>query len=1110
MKNVFLLLAGLFCVIRQTYAQDGIRFAADFAPSQRATAAVERPFRDDTCLNGSWKFMPVALDLAPDPRKLEQPIVPSDPQWSATPLRIPSPWNVNSFAGGHEGGDFVTYPDYPAEWDTVRAGWLMRNIPYKKSWAGRRLILHFEAVAGYTCVFVNGRAVGHHFDNFLPFDIDITDDVRPAGGNELLVWVASARLFDKRGPYGRRPYVGGSFWGQHIAGIWQDVDLLVRPVAYIAGTFVQPFVSRDTLSVTVTLHNSAGRRTSVRLSGSIRPWINTADTSVIGAPEPRWRLGQTVLALEGPSLTLPPHGDTTVTFSSIVRGRLALWSPDTPHLYGIVVRMAPNDRLSTANSISPSGRRAQSAANSGPDKEIDLSYTRFGWREATIRNGQFLLNGQPLILKGDSWHFMGIPQMTRRYAWAWYTMLKAAHANAVRLHAEPYPVFYLDVADEMGMLVLDETAMWASDGGPDITSDEYWKAADDHLGHFILRDRNHPSVFGWSVCNENIPVAVNVFHAPESLVQRQLKAIDNWTAIARAMDPTRNWISGDGETGRPTDLPTIIGHYGGEADYRQWSSAGRLWGIGESGMAYYGTPRQASAFNGDASYVSQEGRMEGVAAEATHLVNLQKKYHAVYRSVFNLVWYGLQPLELGLADTLRAPMSSDGIFFHPFREGQPGIQPGRLGPYTTTLNPGYDPGLPLYRPWPLFTALAAAYGESGEEQEPVPPSTAAAGVAAATGSATGVAGSPIAAGSVGSTVGVVNSATAAGRQHESAIRLVSADGEGLDTLLRNLGASLAAGPSDHIIIDGIHLPDSATLAHVLATAGSGSSILIWGLRPSGVPVLNQVLPEKVTVTDRKATSYIPMQPDGLLQGLGNPAWYFSELTRRPVSEYAMTGDIVQKGKILLAACNTDWQRWNGRPEYSKTAAVIRSEREAKPAGSVLVEYVVGRGRIYLLSIDPDMQVSKTVIRQLLVNWGAQLTDSAGLSHSSISGHRYSAFDDRGVWHVQAASRLNFWLYSPRSLVNLLVEPDLPTLNMQVSGSDEWQLRVNGKVAVHSSRPEALPLQKGWNHLVLEIRHPNNQPLTVQLTSTVPAFLSTLRSAVNAPDTESISNDDAHE
>ena len=44
-------------------------------------------------------------------------------------------------------------------------------------------------------------------------------------------------------------------------------------------------------------------------------------------------------------------------------------------------------------------------------------------------------------LRGDSWHFLGIPQMTRRYAWAWYTALKAAHGNAVRLHAQPYPRF---------------------------------------------------------------------------------------------------------------------------------------------------------------------------------------------------------------------------------------------------------------------------------------------------------------------------------------------------------------------------------------------------------------------------------------------------------------------------------------------------------------------------------------------------------------------------------------------------------------------------------------------------------------------------------------------
>ena len=53
--------------------------------------------------------------------------------------------------------------------------------------------------------------------------------------------------------------------------------------------------------------------------------------------------------------------------------------------------------------------------------------------------------------------------MTRRYPWAWYTALRDANCNAVRLHAQPFPSFYLDVADEMGILVLDESAMWASD-----------------------------------------------------------------------------------------------------------------------------------------------------------------------------------------------------------------------------------------------------------------------------------------------------------------------------------------------------------------------------------------------------------------------------------------------------------------------------------------------------------------------------------------------------------------------------------------------------------------------------------------------------------------------
>lgn len=1039
-------------------------FSPAFAPGERATTPAERSFRDDTCLNGSWQFMPVALEPHLDRNVLEEAVPPGHFAPDATPIRIPSPWNVNSFPGGHDGGDFITYPDYPANWDTVRAGWLRRTIPYKQSWRGRRLILHFEAVAGYTRIFVNGNLVGSHFDNFLPFEIDITDAIKPGKDNELLVWVAASRLFDKQGHYGRRPYVGGSFWGQHIAGIWQDVNLLVRPASYIRETVVESLVAADSLRLRVTVCNTSSHPVSTRLSAEVHPWINEAGSSVIEAPEPRWRLDKTVLTLDGPSVVLPANTDTTVTFAVAVHGRLAQWDPEHPNLYGVLVKMAQT-------------RDANAA---------DVAYTRFGWRETTIRGKEFLLNGRPMVMKGDSWHFMGIPQMTRRYAWAWYTMLKAAHANAVRLHAQPYPSFYLDMADEMGILVLDETAMWASDGGPDITSEDYWNSAADHLRNLIRRDRNHPSVFGFSVCNENIPVAVNVFHAPEPLVQRQLTEIDRWVSIVREMDPTRPWISGDGETGKPTTLPTLLGHYGGEAAYKGWSSVPIPWGIGESGMAYYGTPRQTAAYNGEASYVSPAGRMEGVADEALRLANAQKKFQAVYRSIFNLVWYGLQPLELGLSDTTRAPMPQDGIFFGPFKEGQPGVQPERLGPYTTTLNPGYDPALPLYRPWPLFTTLCAALGDTAVQADPPQPETFKRSRPVMT---------------------------------AASIRVLSGDTALLDTLLRNVGATVTTGSGDaaadgggavaaadggggiaaapdHILIDGIHLPEQTVLSSALAAAEKGASVLIWGIRPSTVPFINAVLPAKLVITARKATSYIP--GDGALGG--NADWYFSELSKLPVSDYALSG-----GHGLLAACEVDWQRWNGRPEHSKTIALLRSEREAKPAGNVLVSYPVGQGRVDVFTIDPAnlYKVSRQAMRNVLEYWGVRLRDSAGSANAAldaegrlvlamVNGELASNFDG------SAPTRLSFWVYSPRSLVNLLVEPDIPTVKLRVNGSDDWQVRVNDNPA----SAVALPLQKGWDHIVIEIRKRSIGTLSVQLSSDHTSFLSTLRSNAVAADTDS--------
>jgi beta-galactosidase len=102
-----------------------------------------------------------------------------------------------------------------------------------------------------------------------------------------------------------------------------------------------------------------------------------------------------------------------------------------------------------------------------------------------------------------------------------------------------------------------------------------------------------------------------------------------------------------------------------------------------------------------------------------------------------------------------------------------------------------------------------------------------------------------------------------------------------------------------------------------------------------------------------------------------------------------------------------------------------------------------------------------------------------------------------VADVAAPMQLGFWLYSPRSLVNLLVEPDIPTVSLTVQGSGDWQLRVGDSPA----KPGALPLQKGWNRILIDIRKRTAGELKIRLSSDHPAFLSTLRSNALAADTD---------
>ena len=236
--------------------------------------------------------------------------------------------------------------------------------------------------------------------------------------------------------------------------------------------------------------------------------------------------------------------------------------------------------------------------------------------------------------------------------------------------------------------------------------------------------------------------------------------------------------------------------------------------------------------------------MEGIAIEAYEKITEQRKLNADYASVFNLVWYGLKPLEIGLPDITRAPTLKDGLFFGAYREGVPGVQPERIGPYSTTLNPGYDPRLPLEKPWPLFDAIKAAFAPGGPTPSPWDHRSTASARASI----------PFPAG--------------------ARLTVLGAPLSRLGTQLSALGATVDNGEelneANFIVIDGTNPPtDKALIQQVESRVKSGATCLIWGLAPAGLASMNTLLPQKVELNPRTSSSLVIRGNSPVLAGLDN-------------------------------------------------------------------------------------------------------------------------------------------------------------------------------------------------------------------------------------------------
>ncbi len=891
-------------------------YSDKFAPDRLLFTPEETCARHQWCLNGRWQFAPMPIGTDFVKGSGVPPVLPwpDAEDFSDTPIYIPSPWNGNIWGNGRVDRtdeamryvpDSVYYPSYPAAWDHAKQGWLRRTVTLPASEAGRRLFLHFESVMGHAAVYVNGQKAGEHFDSFLPFDIEVTDLLH-VGENELTVGVQQMHLFDKQSDtyrLMRTPYAHGSNT-QDLAGIWQDVYLVSLPAVYVEDVYVRPLADEKRLECEVTLRNATDTVQTVSLDGAVHPFLCPPDAAV-----PDGRLGKAVLSLPSAEVTLTAGACITVTVAAN-DVTLPFWTPDTPHLHA----------------VSLTARTAM---------HEDRHVVRFGWRQWRLAGKELLLNGEPIRLIADICHPFGPFMFSRPFIQSWYRLIKSVGGNAVRLHAQPHPQVFLDVADEMGIAVLDETAIFGSCLTLNFEDDVAWERYAAHLDGLVHRDRNRASVCGWSFGNELFAI----FLYDEAAKRDQDRFYEKIIALGKriqTLDTTRDFITCDGDEDLRGTLPVWSKHYGHGA--RTLPVLDKPMVVGENGGTYYARPAQMAAFNGERAYESYEGRNEALGID---LYNNLRAFQdqLIYFSPSELMWFGLEQLPYGYDDFTRLPTLEDGIRFPYVSEGEAGLYLERIPPFVGTLNPGWDPALPAYRELAMVRAMRDATARDDARDAKWAPYTATLPAQPA-------------------------------YDHRAAVSFL---GSGDCTLYRRLGdagATFVRG-GDALAVDVATCRDDAIDRINDVTAAGGTALLHLD-GDSAAERVAAWFGGTLTLTARRATQLARGSAHPFVASIPTELLYFAENEQeRAILTHGLDGSLAKGGTVLLTAADTDWSLFNDQPENRKCGAVQMYESLEKPSGTawVLLPHKAGKVILSSLNLNADSTAHRALLNRLMTDIG---------------------------------------------------------------------------------------------------------------------------------------------
>jgi beta-galactosidase len=384
-------------------------------------------------------------------------------------LNLPHDWAVEQpfdRRGSYSHGYKAVGSNFPEH----SIGWYRKAFFIPESDLGKRISIEFDGIHRNSVVWVNGFYLGHEPSGYYNFHYDVTDYINYGGKNTVAV---------------RVDVTMEEGWYYEGAGIYRHVWLNKTDPLHVDyhGTFVISELKDGNADLVI--------RTTVVNDGTAEKTFDIIHNIITAE-------GKSVAAKELEQLILEPGEKQEYSCIIPVSGP-TLWSLETPYLY----------KLSTAILIK--------------DHIIDHYETPFGIRTVHFDPDQgFFLNGQPLKLKGTNNHQdhagvgTALPDALQEFRIA---CLKKMGCNAYRCSHNPPTPELLDACDRLGMLVIDENRLMG-------TTAELL----DRLQRMILRDRNHPCVFIWSIGNEEWAIEGNIKGA---------RIATTMQAFVRRLDPTR-------------------------------------------------------------------------------------------------------------------------------------------------------------------------------------------------------------------------------------------------------------------------------------------------------------------------------------------------------------------------------------------------------------------------------------------------------------------------------------------------------------------------------------------------------------------------------------------